>query len=572
MSIQFHKLRWKNFLSTGNEFIEIELDAYDTNLIVGKNGNGKSTILDSLSFALYGKPYRNINKPQLVNSITNKNCLVEVEFTIKKNQYLVRRGLKPAIFEVYRNDALIEQNASARDYQEYFEKNVLQINHRSFTQIVMIGSANYTPFMQLRTHERRAVIEDILDIEIFTRMYDTLRERVSTNKNELSDTKYKIDLLNEKITLTQKHINEINAIHLSDRKNKEEQIESLKGENSQIDDKLLLAKTELDKINDRLDEIEKIEKKIDRRATIFDSLRSKRLSILEEIEQIEHRENCPTCEQKITSAFKESRISEKKEKLSTIEHSTVEMGKILNEYHSQITDKDNLVREQSDLKKVIFDFVNVANYNRKKITELEDAINKVVPIVNEDVEVLRKELKTETHKYQSLLEQRQRYDIATTLLKDGGIKTQIIKQYVPVINKLMNSFLSAMDFFVQFELDENFNESIKSRYRDEFTYESFSEGEKARLNLCLLLTWRAIAKMRNSTSMNLLILDEVFDGSLDDDGIGYLTNIISTHLSDSNVFIISHKTDQMIDRFSNVLLFEKVKNFSKLKRGNENGV
>lgn len=563
-------MRWKNFLSTGNSFTEIDLSKNNTTLIVGENGAGKSTMLDALCFVLYNKPFRRINKPQLLNSINKKDLVVEIEFSIGPGSYKVIRGLKPAIFEVYQNGRLLNQDADTRDYQEVLEKQILKLNHKSFCQVVVLGSASFVPFMQLTAQARREVIEDLLDIQIFSTMNSLLKERVNANGKALLEVEYQYELNSEKIKMQQAHIDAM-------QKSTEDQITRLK---SELNECIALIDTEKNNIletNKRIADLEAliadestITKKSSRATDLERQLKEKIQKLNHEIEFFNSHDNCPTCKQTIDSEFKcetiESRQSQVQETADGIEQLRSEIENINNriqeiaDIKSQITslNMDRIVHDNNisgllkQCKKLANDIEELQKksddyaINDDKMKEYEEALER---LANEK----------STH-----LKDKDALQVAGIVLKDTGIKARIIKQYVPVINKLINKYLAALDFFVMFELDENFNETIKSRFRDDFSYASFSEGEKMRINLAILFTWRAIAKLRNSASTNLLIMDEVLDGSLDSNGTDEFLKILNNLTQDTNTFIISHKTDQMYDKFTNVLKFEKHKNFSRV--------
>ena len=568
MHIEFTTIRWKNFLSTGNTFTEVYLDRYKNRLIIGENGAGKSTLLDAVTFALFNKPFRRINKPQLINSINNKHCVVEIEFQIGQNKYLVRRGMKPNIFEIYRNDEMLNQDAANRDYQEMLEKYILKLNYKAFCQVVIIGSASFVPFMQLSAAARREVIEDILDIKIFSSMNTLLKDEVSQNKNAIRDVDYDRQLVEEKIRMfedTEKKLQQ-NADNLiadyTDKIDKtqtqilalQEEVDTVAKEveelNKEIEDK--------GKIDKKLKEIEKIQYQIDQKIEKLDK----------DIDFYENNDECPTCKQAIDQYFKEQINNETVEKKNKYKDGLEELSvqynkvhdrikiinetiKLIEEKNSSITDRNYQIRSHNSYIGDLLSQINKLNDDRKNIQDNNKLIEhqKKFGELKEQYEVLKDETNV--------------LGIASQVLKDNGIKSKIIKQYIPIMNKLINSYLQKMDFFVKFDLDENFNETILSRHRDNFTYASFSEGEKFRIDLSLLFTWRKVAKLKNSTSTNLLIMDEVFDSSLDGFGTQEFIKIIRYVIQDANVFVISHKTG-LEDRFESVLTFEKVKGFSNL--------
>lgn len=568
--ILFKKLRWQNLLSTGNQFTEVLLNKSKSTLIVGENGAGKSTILDALSFVLYGKPFRNINKPQLLNSITGKGLLVEIEFSIGNKEYLIRRGIKPGIFEVYQNGNLINQNSDVREYQDMLEKTILKMNHKSFGQIVVLGSANYVPFMQLNAGERRGVVEDLLDIQIFSVMNSLLKDKINQNKSDIREAEYQIELIEQKIELTQKHIESLQSNNDDLIAAKEGMIEDLQ---QQIDDTfrhIEALNKNIAELSAHITDADAVANKKTKILELESTLETKIRALKKEVSFFHDHDNCPTCKQGIDHDFKESRIENRKTQLAEVEEAMSKLdGKItaINDRIKEITYVNNQItslnNEITECNGDIRSWNNSIDTLKKEIHTIRANTTQIDNSQNE-IDELRKDFGRKNKRKYELLDQKEVLDIASSLLKDTGIKTRIIKQYVPIINKLVNKYLAALDFFVNFELDEKFNETIKSRFRDEFSYASFSEGEKMRIDLALMFTWRAIAKLRNSASTNLLIMDEVFDSSLDVGGTEEFLKILDGLTSDSNVFIISHKGDQLYDKFHSVIRFEKHKNFSRI--------
>jgi DNA repair exonuclease SbcCD ATPase subunit len=566
--INFKKLRYKNFLSTGNMFTELELDTNTTTLIIGENGSGKSTILDALSFALFSKPFRKVNKPQLINSITRKDLVVEVEFDIAPNSYRIVRGMRPNIFEVYQNDVLMNQSAEMKDYQEILEKHILKISHKSFSQVVVLGSATFQPFMQLPPGQRRDIIEDLLDLQIFTVMNNLLKVKINENRDSISDVASEKRVVSEKIKLIRQHLLEIqnnNDVIIAEKK------ERLKGVFTQLEE----MNVEYDGYEVLINELEQSlteENRISGKMTSLETLRHQikaKLNLLnKEIKFFREHDSCPTCQRVIGEEFqceaiatRSSNIDEINAGLEQLEvqyNSTLEKFNKITEIHAEIQKNKLEMHKLRARIESLEEYENTLNEEIKSIkkTNEERDDSKLID--------LEKELKDLDTKSYDLEEDRVVLGAAGSLLKDGGIKSRIIKQYVPIINRLINKYLAAMEFLVQFELDEEFNETIKSRFRDEFSYSSFSEGEKMRINLAILFTWRAVAKMRNSINTNILIMDEVFDSSLDSTGTEEFMKILNQLTVDTNTFIISHKTDQISDKFDNVIKFEKKQNFSRI--------
>ena len=566
--IYFKKIRWKNLLSTGNVFTEIDLCGKDTTLIVGINGAGKSTLLDALSFVLFGKPFRKITKPQLINSITGKNCLVEVEFSIGTNEYKIIRGMKPNVFEVYMNDKLLNQSAEMKDYQEILEKQIIKVNQKSFNQVVILGSATFQPFMQLPAGQRRDIIEDLLDLQIFTIMNSLLKDKVLINSGSISDNLSEKKLVDSKIELTKQHMQELNENNLKVISEKEKLIVETNKQIKDLAKKYSKLEKEVEKIQADVGDNETVSNKLNKLSKLRHQIEAKVAMLNNDVDFFNNHENCPTCKQHIQEDFRVKTVEEKtnqiKEteeglKLLTLEYDTANnrLKQIMN-LNTQI---QNLEMQKIECRTTVNSLTKYSDSLAREIEKLKE--------VNENksenkIDDYEQELKQIEKTYNDLIEERNVLTAAGVLLKDGGIKSKIVKQYIPVINKLINKYLSAMDFFVSFELDENFNETIKSRYRDDFTYASFSEGEKQKIDLALLFTWRAVAKLRNSINTNLLIMDEVFDSSLDMNAVDYLMNIIRDVSKDSNIIIISHK-EHMNEKFNNVLKFVKNKNFSQIQ-------
>lgn len=568
--IVFEKLRYQNLMSTGNQFTELLLNKSSSTLVVGENGAGKSTFIEALTFALYGKPFRNINKPQLVNSITGKGLLVELEFSIGKKNYMIRRGIKPTIFEIYQNGNLINQNADAREYQDMLERTILKLNFKSFSQIVVLGSANYIPFMQLSAQERRRVVEDLLDIQIFSVMNSLLKDKMAENRSALADVDYRINLCEQKIEMHAKHIDTLKANNDELIAQKQAKIHEYEEELLVINETTASLLEQSEKLNEEVSDETRImgrkTKLIQMESTIEDKIRK----LKKEVAFYHDHDNCPTCKQGIDHDFKTATIAKREEKTSELNQGLQKLEQEIEAANNRIGEINKLNQQIQELNTKIQQNNQQIRFYQKYITDLTAEIETLVDQankINSDVdesEVFEKELEGHKRQKEVLSKQRAVYDVAAHLLKDTGIKTKIIKQYVPVMNKLINKYLAAMDFFVNFELDESFNETIKSRFRDDFSYASFSEGEKMRIDLALMFTWRAIAKLRNSASTNLLIMDEVFDSSLDSSGTEEFLKILESLTQDTNTFIISHKGDQLFDRFHSVIRFEKHSNFSRI--------
>lgn len=570
--ILFSKLRYRNFLSTGNNFTELDLTRSKTTLVVGHNGAGKSTMLDALSFALFGKPHRNINKPQLVNSINNKNCEVEVEFSIGSRTYRVLRGIKPQKFEIYVDGTMINQSSHAKEYQKILEQNILKLNHKSFHQIVVLGSSSFIPFMQLPSHHRRDVIEDLLDINVFSKMNQLLKEKQSLLKDNLKDVNYDLELAKDKMSLQEKYIKEVKALSDDQIEDKETQIFLSEDSINELQQENSTASDKIEKLTLGLEENLKAQN--DKKQSLLHykaEFSTKIQALVKESRFYEDNSTCPTCSQEIDADLKGSKLSEAKDKAS-------ELNKALEGIAKESATVEDKLTKLNDAAGSIRELTASISGNNKEITRLQtlvkslnDAISKIRgndgDVALAETELLK--LKTER---EGLFERRLEINenvnynaVILEMLKDTGIKTKIIKQYLPVINQLTNQYLQTLDFFVHFNLDESFTETIRSRHRDNFSYDSFSEGEKQRIDLALLFTWRQIAKMKNSVATNLLILDETFDSSLDHDGVGNLMKILYSLGEGTNVFVISHKGEILDDKFESKMEFIKDKNFSRVK-------
>ena len=567
--IIFRKIRWKNLLSTGNYFTEINLSNTQNTLIVGENGSGKSTMLDALCFALFGKAFRNINKPNLLNSINQKDCIVEVEFDTNSKSYKIRRGIKPNLFEIIQDGVLLNQDAASRDYQEILEKSILKLNYKSFTQIVILGSASFVPFMQLSAADRRAIIEDLLDIQIFSTMNNIVKDRLSNNKDLITNQKHDISLAEQKHELQKKFIDEQNQSNDGKVKEHEKEIASSRSAVQTLHEEIANLSSQVESLQVLVSEKASVEGKIKKITKLESQIESNISKFRKDIDFFSHNDSCPTCRQAIALGFKE-------EELAELHRKNEESAEGLTKIEKLLLDEQNKLNQISETQKNIQQLqIKIATNNtsitetNKYIVKLEKEIEslKQTKVTTEKEQQSLKELQTSLCKLQEdlkrLLEEKSYYEVASNLLKDTGIKTKIVRQYLPVINKLVNKYLASLDFFVNFNLDESFKETIKSRHRDEFSYNNFSEGEKQRIDMALMLTWRAIAKLKNSSNTNLLILDEVFDSSLDTTGTDYLMQILHM-LEGVNLFVISHKGDILQDKFSNVIRFAKVKNFSKV--------
>ena len=567
--IIFKTIKWKNLLSTGNYLTEINLNTNTNTLIVGENGAGKSTILDALCFALFGKAFRNINKPNLVNSINGKDCLVEIVFDTNNKSYKIVRGIKPNVFEIYQDGELLNQEAAMRDYQDHLEKFILKLNYKSFTQIVILGSASFTPFMQLSASDRRAIIEDLLDIQIFSTMNSLLKDRLSTNKEEQSSNKHKIDLATQSYNLQKEYINSL-------KQDNEIRIQEYDKEIQCSLQKISLLSGEIESYNEEVESYQKsIQSKIDAETKVkkINKLESQIENNLSKFQKdvcfFNTHDNCPTCKQSISLDFKTEKLHSLSSKVNECETGLKKLESLLLLEQQKLNEVAVFQRKIQEVQLKIIQNSTTIRETNKYIQKKQEEIDKLsgnkknLQTETDKLDSLKKELEDLEANRKKLIDEKVYYETAALLLKDTGIKTKIIRQYLPIINKLVNKYLASLDFFVNFNLDESFKETIKSRHRDDFSYHNFSEGEKQRIDMALLLTWRAVAKLKNSANTNLLILDEIFDSSLDTSGTEDLMKILYM-LEGVNLFVISHKGDVLQDKFSNVIKFDKVKNFSRI--------
>ncbi len=567
--ILFRKLRWKNLLSTGNLFTELNLNNESTTLIVGSNGSGKSTMLDALCFCLFGKPFRNINKLQLVNSINGKDTVVEVEFDIGSKSYKVVRGIKPNLFEIYCNGNLLSQDAAIKDYQEYLEKFILKLNYKSFTQIVILGSASFTPFMQLSASDRRSIIEDLLDIQIFSRMNGIVKDKVQIAKENISEKKHEMGLLEQKYNLKKEYVDELKRNNEDRIAEYVEEIQSNQSAIQALHAEISTTTESIETLNAIVENKIEIESKVKKLTKLESQIESNVSKFRKDIHFFGHNDDCPTCRQAIAVEFKEAQLSVLNTKA---DECNTALEQLLTKLTVEQTKLEKITETQKKINalqvKVASDNSSITEMN-KQITKLNKQIEEIrnASSVSEkdenELSAIKEQLSGIKTHINTFIDELNYYSTAALMLKDTGIKTKIVKQYLPVINKLVNKYLTTLDFFVNFNLDESFKETIKSRHRDDFSYASFSEGEKQRIDMALMLTWRAVAKLKNSTNTNILILDEIFDSSLDANGTEDLMKILAV-LENTNLFVISHKGDILQDKFRNVIRFEKVNNFSRI--------
>ena len=566
--LKFKSVRWKNLLSTGSAFTEILLDRNTNTLVVGENGAGKSSVLDALCFVLYGKPFRKIKKDQLINSINGREVVVEIEFEIYSKQYKIIRGIKPTIFEIYQNGVLLDQDAASRDYQEYLEKNILRMNMKSFTQIVILGSSSFVPFMQLPAGVRREVIEDLLDIRIFSTMSVLLKDRISgnkdnilTNKNDIQNSTDILELHEKQKKKNSEKKNEIVALAI-------DRISELQSNIDRVNGEITIVQNEIDDLLISIQDESKVIKRISKIELLESDLESTKTKAKKTIKFYEEHDNCPTCTQTIDASIKSTKIFEKQSTLDKISDALIVLGKELSQTQNRQQEISEVNRNiKGKERRITNDLSASVLADQREIAILQKQISDTTADKETETDVKIDEIQKRLDELKLtkdlLLHKKELYELAGIILRDGGIKSRIIKQYIPIMNSLINKYLAAMDFFVKFQLDESFEETILSRHRDDFTYDSFSEGEKMRIDLALLFTWRTIARMKNSANTNLLILDEVFDASLDANGCEEFLKLIHS-LEDANVFVISHKGDIMQDKFRSTIKFEKHKNFSRI--------
>jgi len=568
--IKFKTIRWKNFLSTGNIFTEIQLDANANNLIIGSNGAGKSTILDALTFSLFGKAFRNINKPGLVNSVNGKDCVVELEFDTNNKKYKIVRGIKPSIFEIHCDGTILNQDSASKDYQEHLEKFILKMNYKSFTQIVILGSASFTPFMQLKPAERRTVIEDLLDIQIFSVMNVITKQKSQLNKELLEKNRLEIAGKEEKKVYIEKTISGLRQNNLE---KKNEYVDAIKSHNevyAQIKSDIEKNEKERESLLNEASEQASLRDRHKKLVKLQSGIEIKLSNHEHHFQFFDNHDECPTCNQKIDEDFKADKIIETGVKIGELKQGLNDINNKIDYCLNEISKIDTILIKVNGLKNEITSLKTKQSHIISTINELEDKVaslensDKLLNDNENELKNVNNDLINLEKEKEKLLNDRKYIETALNLLKDGGIKSKIIKQYIPIINKHINKYLAQMGFFVNFNINEQFEETIKSRFRDDFAYDNFSEGEKMRIDLSLLFTWRTIAKMKNSVNTNLLILDEVFDSSLDSNGTEEFLKIMWNMIGDTHTFVISHKQDQLFDKFQKVYKFEKVKNFSRL--------
>jgi len=569
--IKFQTLSWRNFLSTGNYKTTLDLTRHDNTLVSGENGAGKSTMLDALTFALFGKSFRGINIPQLPNSINEKDCEVEINFTIGKDEYRVFRSLNPKIFEIYKNNTLIPQDSKSKDYQRILEEQILKMTYKSFCQVVILGSSNYIPFMQLTAADRRSVVENLLDIDVFSVMNTLVRAKLQMSKEYIKDIEYKLEIVKSKVEEKEKLIKTLLQNSSDSMESYKTEIEISQKQIKELQKENEISQEKINKLNDTLKDKDVVPKNLIKMEGLEQQLNNKIKTLDKNVKFYEDNDTCPSCKQDIQQHHKECVFEEKKKEKLGIEEGIAELIEKIQDAEKRLSEINNTLEHMDIFEKKINKRQNEINSSQQYIGKMQKSIESVltegteVSETKNELNQLIGEGKEHTKRRKELVEDRHYYGIASSLLKDSGIKSKIIKHYLPIMNKLINKYLAEMDFFCQFNLDENFNETIKSRHRDEFTYHSFSEGERLRIDLSLLLAWREISRLKNSVNCNLLILDEVFDSSLDAVGTEEFLKLLTTFGSRANIFVISHKSDSMTDKFQNHIVFEKKNNFSRIK-------
>ena len=568
--IIFKKIRWKNFLSTGNQFIEVDLNKSNTTLIIGTNGSGKSTLLDAMTYVLFNRPFRIIKKEQMVNTVNNGDALVEIEFSIGTKEYKVRRDIKPNIFEIYCDDELINQDASSVDYQKILERNIMRLSYRSFVQVVILGSSSYEPFMKMKSRYRKEAVEEILDIKVFSHMDWMLRDQQSVLNKKIVDVKHNADLIQSKYELEDKHFKEIKNRNVDDKKLKQDQLDKIENDKKTYLEKIQQLDTDYKKHNDDIKDKEKVEKKLNQLSKLEAKIEQNLHTHEKNLQFFEDNDSCPTCTQKLEPIFRGEKQAYEKGKIATLNDGMKKLVEEITQTETKLKEFNSISKKMTDLN-IEISKLNTSIEEMKKYSD--NLHNEILLLENkkqdsdkieEELNNLAQQLNETQEELTKINEEKTYVDTVREILSEKGAKTRIIKKYLPIMNTLINQYLQDMDFFVNFNLDEEFNETIKSRFRDTFNYNNFSEGEKLRIDLALLFTWRNIAKMKNSTNTNVLILDEIFDSSLDSQGTEDFFKILRT-LSKENVFIISHKGDILFDKFTNIIKFEKTNNFTRLQ-------
>jgi len=569
--IVFKKIKYRNFLSTGNTPIEVDLRKSPTTLIIGQNGSGKSTLLDALCWALFNKPFRIIKKEQMINTINQSDCEVEIDFDVGTKQYKVKRGVKPNLFEIYCNGQLIDQNASNIDYQKYLERNIMKLNYRSFIQVVILGSSLYEPFMKMKSRYRKEAVEEILDIKVFSHMDWMLRDQQGQLSKEILDVRHKCDLIETKYETELKHFNALSDLNTNDIDDKKEQLEKNNKANETYTLKVEELNKEIDSIKDELQRKEEVDNKLKQLLKMETKIEHNLHGHKKNLEFFQENDNCPTCTQKLEPEFRGEKIAYEKGKITVLEDGVKKLTEEVVKMEEKVNHFGAISKKLSDL------YVDIAKVNTslEQLNSYSDKIHEeILQLKNKqtdskkiatDLQQLKEELEQVKVQRDKVTNDKKYVDVLREVLSEKGAKTQIIRKFLPIMNTLINQYLQSMDLYVSFHLDEEFNETVKSRHRDTFVYNSFSEGEKLRIDLALLFTWRTIAKMKNSVNTNLLILDEIFDSSLDAQGTDDFFKIINK-LNNENIFIISHKGDIMFDKFTNIMKFEKYKNFTRLQQ------